>query len=215
MKLNFQQISNTENIYFFDAIRIYNESFPVNERQPLATIIKRLKENKSELFVGILNEEVVCMALLWNFIDLEFVLLDYMAVDEKYRNNKYGGVFFSFLSDRILNYHKHMVIEVENYLFGNNIEQRKKRINFYLNNGAYILKDTPYVLPSLDNTLSTEMLLMIAPRFNEDYIDTAIVEKLIIKLYKELYGKTQNDILLSSILSKMPDHIQLTNIINI
>ena len=164
-KLSFHQISNINDIYFEKAITIYDESFPSNEKQPLSLIRKRVTENISSLFVGLLNDKVACMALLWDFKDLEFVLLDYMAVDKEHRNNKIGAIFFKYLSDTINTCNKHMIIEAENYLFGNNRELRKKRINFYIKNGAFILRDIPYILPSLDGTVPTEMCLMISPRY--------------------------------------------------
>jgi len=87
-KLSFRQISNINDIHFEKAITIYDESFPSNEKQPISLIKKRVTETTSSLFVGLLNNKVVCMALLWDFKDLEFMLLDYMAVDKEHRNNK-------------------------------------------------------------------------------------------------------------------------------
>lgn len=211
MKLLFHQISNTNDIHFAKAINIYIESFPANERQPLSIVKKRIIEAKSNLFVGILNNEVICMALIWNFTTLEFALLDYMAVDKKYRNKKFGTDLFTFLSDKINSYNKYMIIEVENHLFGFNTEQRKKRINFYIRNGAYILNDIPYMLPSLNDTLPTEMILMMSPKYNKISINKLEIQKLIIQLYKELYGKTENDNLLNSILKKIPKKITFKN----
>ena len=211
MKLFFHQISNTNDIHFEKAINIYNDSFPANERQPLAIIKKRITEEKSKLFVGLLNNEVIGMALLWDFSDLEFVLLDYMAIAENYRNKKFGTDLFKFLTDNNYNYNKYMIIEVENYLFGINTEQRKKRINFYIRNGAYILKDLHYMLPSLDNTLPTEMILMMSPKYKKNNIEKMEIERLIKRLYVEVYGKTEEDNLLISILKEIPDKITFEN----
>ena len=211
MKLHIQQIVDTNDSHFLNAMRIYMDSFPDNERQPLPIIKTRIETGKSMLYVGLINEEVVCMALLWNFVDLHFVLLDYMAVMEKYRNNKFGAALFQFLSHSINSHNKYMVIEVENYLFGHNREQRKRRINFYVRNGAYLLNDTPYMLPSLDGTTPTEMLLMISPKYKKDYISNLELKNLITRLFIELYGKLENDFLLTSILGKIPDKITFKN----
>jgi len=210
-KLSFHQILDIHDINFTDAINIYNESFPSNEKQPISIIKKRITEATSNLYVGILNDKVVCMALLWNFIDLEFVLLDYMAVGKEHRNNKYGTKLFEYMTNTINNCNKYMVIEVENYLFGNNKDLRKKRINFYIRNGAYVLNEIPYMLPSLDDTLPTEMILMISPKYEKDIIGYEKIEKLIKRLYLDLYGKTENDHLLVSILKNTPDKISINN----
>ena len=210
-KLTFRQILNINDIHFGKAINIYNESFPSNEKQPLSLIKKRITEKKSNLFVGLVNEEVICMALLWDFKDLEFVLLDYMAVDKEYRNNKFGTCLFKFLSNKLNSRNKYMIIEVENYLFGNNKELRKKRINFYIRNGAYVLHEIPYLLPSLDGTHPTEMNLMISPKYRKEMINGDKIEKLITQLYIDLYGKTENNNLLLSILKNTPNKISFKN----
>jgi len=96
-------------------------------------------------------------------------------------------------------------------LFGNNVEQRKKRINFYIRNGAYLLKDTPYVLPSLDNTLPTEMSLMIAPKYKKDRLENKEIEIIFKLLYFELYEKTENDTQLHYIIKSIPSKVTLVN----
>lgn len=210
-QLSFRQIANINDFHFEKALAIYDESFPSNEKHPLSLIKKRVTEKTSSLHVGLLNDKVVCMALLWDFNDLEFVLLDYMAVDKEHRNNKIGAIFFKYLSDIIKTCNKYIIIEAENYLFGNNKEVRKKRINFYLKNGAFMLRDIPYILPSLDETVPTEMSLMISPRFKKDYMNFEKIEKLIKSLYINLYGKTENDTLLISILKNTPKKISQNN----
>jgi hypothetical protein len=210
-KLSFRQISNINDIHFEKSLIIYDESFPSNEKQPLSLIKKRVKETTSSLFIGLLNDKVVCMALLWDFKDLEFVLLDYMAVDKEHRNNKIGANFFKYLSITIKTCNKYMIIEAENYLFGNNKELRKKRINFYIKNGAFILREIPYILPSLDDTVPTEMFLMISPRYKNDSIDFEKIEKLIKFLFINLYNKTEKDPLLISILKNTPQKISQNN----
>jgi len=210
-ELSFHQILDINDIHFEIAINIYNESFPSNEKQPISLIKKRITELKSKLFVGLLNEEVIGMALLWDFKELEFVLLDYMAVAKEHRNNKYGTELFKYLTNTINDCNKYMVIEVENYLFGNNKDIRKKRINFYLRNGAYVLNEVPYMLPSLDDTLPTEMMLMISPKYQKDMIEFENIEKLIKKLYIDLYEKTEDNNLLVSILKNTPSKISFNN----
>ena len=104
-----------------------------------------------------------------------------------------------------------MVIEVENHLFGDNKDLRKKRINFYIKNGAYVLNEVPYILPSLDDTETTEMLLMISPKYEKDMIEFDKIEPLIKRLYLDLYGKTENNNLLISILKNTPNQITFSN----
>lgn len=210
-RLIFKQIFSTSDSYYDAAMLIYMEAFPASERQPLAKISERITAGKSQLFVGIIDEAIICMALLWDFNNTDFTLLDYMAVSEKHRSNHFGSKLFHFLVDKVKSNHKFIIIEVENYLFGENREQRKKRINFYLKNGSYLLEKVPYLLPSLDNSLPVEMQLMIAPKYKSAYIEKLEIENLIKRLYMEIYEKSEKDALLVSILKKIPNKINLVN----
>jgi GNAT superfamily N-acetyltransferase len=211
MDIIFRQVLSTADVYFLQAIQIYEESFPPNERQPLSILADRVNQSKSKLYVGLLNDEVVCMALLWDFVNMEFVLLDYMAVKKSHRNNKIGASLFKFLQEDLKKIKKYLIIEVENYFFGANQEQRKKRVNFYINNGAYLLKDVDYILPPLDGSSPTEMFLLLCPRYHKERIDKKDLEKLIIRLYLDLYGKDQHDVLLNKIVEKIPAQVSFEN----
>lgn len=211
MPLIFKQILDTKGIYYDEAMLIYQEAFPPSERQPLSKISERIAAGKSQLFVGIMDEAVICMALLWDFSHTDFTLLDYMAVSKKHRNNHFGSKLFHFLVDKVKSNHKFLLLEVENYLFGNNREQRKKRINFYLKNGSYLLENVPYALPSLDKSLPLEAQLMIAPKYKSPHLKKSEIENLIKRLYLEIYEKSENDALLVSVLKKIPNKINLVN----
>ncbi len=211
MLVKFQEILSVKNNYFKQAMLIYDEAFPSNEKHPIDLIQNRIINGHSKLFVGIIDGEVVCMSLIWNFNDLEFVLLDYMAVSSNYRNNNLGSQLFQFLSNRVRKLNKYMIIEVENYLFGSNTLERKRRINFYFKNGAYILEDFNYLLPSLDGTYPTEMILMVSPKYKEDILKGEQIKELVIRLYVDLYEKNTSDKLLNTIINRTPNKIKLNN----
>lgn len=78
-------------------------------------------------------------------------------------------------------------------------------------NGAYLLKDTPYLLPTLDNTLPTEMSLMIAPKYETNILGRNEIESIFKLLFFELYEKAESDFLLHSILKKIPYQVTLVN----
>ena len=211
MGIEFQEIVNVDEDYFHQAIQIYDEAFPSNEKQSLDIIKNRILERKSKLVVGIIESEVVCMSLIWEFDSLDFVLLDYMAVSKNHRNNNLGTQLFQYLSKIISGINKYMIIEVENYLFGNNSTERKRRINFYIQNGAHVLDNVNYILPSLDGTIPTEMMLMISPKYKNNSINSELVRDLISRLYIELYKRNEKDIVLIKMLKQLPNKIILNN----
>lgn len=209
MKFQYSLINNLNSPHFNDAMRIYLDSFPSNERHPIDTIKQRIQSGKQELYIGIDNENVVCIALLWYFDELNFILLDYFAVTEECRGKRIGSEFFRYLSDITSNKGKHLIMEVESPDVEPNSAGKVKRINFYLNNGAYILKDIPYTLPSLNGTVPTEMILMVVPLNAKTTFNKQQVFNLITHLYTDLYSKSENDTLLINLLQALPDQVKL------
>ena len=190
---------------------IYNEAFPSSERQSIITVVERVKSGQSKLFVGVVKERVVAMALLWNFKNSPFVLLDYLAIKNNCRGLEFGTQFFQFLVQMTIKNKQFLLLEAEHFQFGSNKEQRKKRIQFYIRNGAYLLSNITYILPSLDGTASTEMVLMIAPKPPREILEKESIKDLIQRLYLEIYEKESNDPVLISLLDKIPEQIELTN----
>lgn len=210
MQLQYSLINNLNSPHFNDAMRIYLDSFPSNERHPIDTIKQRIQSGKQELYIGIDNGMVACMALFWHFDELNFILLDYFAVTKECRGKRIGSEFFRYLSDITSNKGKHLIMEVESPNEEPNSADKVKRINFYLNNGAYILKDVPYTLPSLNGTVPTEMILMIVPLNAKTTFSKKQVSNLITHLYIELYSKTENDTTLINLLHILPNQVELS-----
>lgn len=206
----FSEIENSNSLYFDSAIKIYFNSFPPNERHSKKVIEERLNSGKSRLFVGLIQGEVVLMSLLFNLPDSTFILLDYMAVSSKFRGKNIGSKFISYLSHMFKETNKYLIMEVENPVYGDNKNERIKRIEFYKKNGAKLLTGVQYVLPPLDGKTTTEMSLMILPEYRNGKIGGAEVRELIIKIYKYVYNREYDDALLNSFINKISETIILT-----
>lgn len=207
--INFNEITNTEHVYFRDAVKIYSESFPSNERHSLEVIKKRVTNKSYRMFIGHLNNEAVFMALFWYLKNSNFILLDYMAVKEKYRNKGIGGRFvknvFSILEEK----NKYFILEVENPKYGDNREQRKRRVKFYKRLGAMEMKNTRYILPALSGGEPTEMLLMVFPKYTGGKISGKLVKSIILQIYREVYNRNEDDRLLNTFIHTIPDVVIL------
>jgi GNAT superfamily N-acetyltransferase len=210
LEIEFKQLHDTQGELFEQALVLYTESFPPNERHPLSVIKERIESGSSKLYVGILSGKVACMALIWHFKTVNFILLDYIAVGANYRSLKIGSVFLAFLIKEGIADGKTMVFEVEHPDFGENREDRLRRISFYLKNGAYIIDDFVYLLPPLDGSHPTEMLLMLYPAQPVDSLTPQSLRALVVSLYKELYGRSENDPLLLSFINNIPTSINLS-----
>jgi len=204
-----QEITSAADEHFNPAYDIYVEAFPETERHTREVIEQRLSTGQSRLFVGMINNEVVLMSLLFNLSSVKFILLDYMAVSRAYRGQKIGERFLQFISAMLKKENKFLVMEVEDPGYGDNKDQRVRRINFYKRSGAKILKDVNYILPSLNGTQPTEMQLMLLPASEDTIFNREIAQDLILRLYKEVYNRDKDDVLLNSFINKLPATIEL------
>ena len=205
--VEFSEIRDITHNDFKEAIKIYEESFPSNERQSIDTIKKRIKENLYQMFIGRSKDKVVFMALLYPLKNTDFILLDYIVTDENFRDKGIGTDFIKNILGKITP--KYLILEVENPNYGNNKEQREKRADFYKRLGAKEMKDVRYILPPLSGNIPTEMILMVLPEYGGGKMNGSLVKKLIVQMYKELYDRNENEDLLNSFVNDIKNPVEL------
>lgn len=211
MEPTFHIPENIHSTKFKEALNIYLQSFPSNERQEVSVIEQRVQNGLSLIFTAELSNKTMAFGLLWPFENSRFVLLDYLAVAPDHRQSRLGSALFRHMAKLVNEQGKTLVVETEHPEFGDNREERKKRLAFYFKNGCYLLKDVPYILPPLDGTLPTEMCLLVHPPDAVSCFTPEEIKQLSIRLYRELYGKNLNDATLQEIIHKLPSKITLLN----
>lgn len=205
----FDLITHSEDSVVRRALEIYAESFPANERHPLETIRSRIASGKNLLYVGQVDRDVVFMALLWPLKETSFTLLDFMATKTSHRGRGIASEFLAHMREKLSLCNQYFLLEVENPKFGDNQAERARRVRFYQNQGAQCLRDVRYILPALDNTTPTEMILMVFPKYFQPTILGTTVRQLIVRLYDELYSRSQQDPLLGTFLQTIPADVLL------
>lgn len=210
MGTEFYKIEDLSDARYDQAMEIYIQSFPPNERQNINLVRERIQSGVSDLYVGTRFNEVICFGMLWNFKSIDFVLLDYMAVKENFRGMKIGSELFQYLCDSVTRINKSFVFEVEHPAFGFNKREREKRINFYLKNGAFILDNFTYLLPPLHDSSPTEMILMVYPPGKKKEYSHKEIKELVISLYNDLYQRNSKDNLLQSFINTIPETITIS-----
>lgn len=127
--IKFKKIENKKTC--LDIKKLYIDSFPIEERVDFHKLFFGVFKN-FELYGLYKDKQLIGMAHFNNTIN--FVHLNYLAVDRKYQNQGYGTEIISWLKDKFNN--KTLVVDVEeldkNAL---NNENRIKRKNFYNKNG--------------------------------------------------------------------------------
>ncbi|MBR6536933.1 MAG: GNAT family N-acetyltransferase [Lachnospiraceae bacterium] len=111
---------------------LYTEAFPENERKPFAMIREKHREKRTDVWMIEQNDEFSGLAITMNSGDL--VLLDYFAISKEKRGNGLGGESLKILFEMYRE--KRFFLEVESLSVpADNIEERRRRKQFYLNNG--------------------------------------------------------------------------------
>jgi GNAT superfamily N-acetyltransferase len=207
--VEFLEVLDTSSEDFKKAMGIYIASFPENERRPVATIEMEMKSGISRLIIGRMGDRVVLMALLHPISGTSFVLGDYMAIDEEYRGLGIGAAFlnniFSILDDIEFNY---LLGEIESpYLEEDDL--RARRVEFFRRLGMKELKDVRYILPPLQGTLPTEMILMVLCKTEADCLNGGEVRDILRRVFRNIYARGEDDEILALILEGLPDTIKL------
>lgn len=141
--INSNNLANVEKLYY--------KAFPKDELKPFDLILQKQKEGSVEILA--IENDSVFVGLAITAIYKNLVLLDYFAIEEKFRNRKFGTRAFNLIKDRYSD--KKFFLEIENpeKLECENKLERLRRRNFYLKNGVV-------ELPYLVDLLGVEMKIL-------------------------------------------------------
>lgn len=135
--------------------------FAEEERKPLNSI-ERMWEQNQYFALGMFEKKqksLMGYAFFCSCMEKNMVLLDYFAMLEEQRGKGFGSVFLQHMQDILQESFCGILIETEDVLFAKNqleIEERERRNEFYLQNGAkktgitsriYDARYEVYVLP--------------------------------------------------------------------
>ena len=137
---------------FINIYKLYQSSFPIEEKKPFWLIIIGVFRKNFEVFsLENTSEEFLGLAITLNHKDL--VLLDYLAISTEIQSRGYGSKALSLLKEQYKNYRFFLEIENPYDYSAPNLSERQKRQKFYLKNGFF-------VLPFHTNLFGVEMELL-------------------------------------------------------
>lgn len=177
-----------ENEFF----NLYHLAFPSNERQSDTEILQRLNEGKYKALFAINDQnKLLGFALLFDLKYENWCFVDYLAISEEYRNQGLGGLLVTEIKQMIEKNNAQLILEAENPNFGIDRITKLKRIDFYMKNGFKVIKNFDYLMPSLDNTLPTQMLLLCY-NSSKSAIKMKQVFALIEAIYINIYHRNES-----------------------
>ncbi len=111
---------------------LYTSAFPKYERKPFWMIERKKKEGVMETLV--IEEEGEFAGLAISILFEDVILLDYFAIEPKFRSKGLGGRALQAVRDRYED--RRFLLEIERTdVKCDNVEQRIRRKKFYLRNG--------------------------------------------------------------------------------
>lgn len=159
--------------FFENFSRLLTSSFPENERRPMSSLKDIMeKEDRACCNVVLMDEVFVGMLLYWNFID--FVYVEYIAVDPDIRGGGLGARILSLLKETA---GVPLVLEVE----PPHNDLARRRIGFYERNG-FVLLDEPYFQPSYGMLPGLELKLMSSGKLRRN------IPSVISVIHENVYG---------------------------
>ncbi len=112
--------------------KLYMSAFPKEERKPFSAIVKMHRKNKADVWCC--RRENSFIGFVTVIIGEKSVLVDYFAVEEKYRGCGFGSEILRNILERYKG--KGVFAEIESaYEECENQKERLKRKSFYLRNG--------------------------------------------------------------------------------
>ena len=191
--LHLHPIKNQASPYWDSLVRIYLQSFPIDEQRPVESIARLFIEEPRYTMYAIVDADgerpkvigesqepranshsLLGLLTTWKFAD--FIYIEHFAIDPALRSQGYGS---EALKAFIQNLDKPLVLEAE----PPTDEMTRRRIRFYERIGL-TLYDYPYIQPAYtEESLPVELRLM-------GTIDTEAtpLDRVSDTLHREVYG---------------------------
>lgn len=174
-QIEHRRIRGTENPLYTSYIKLYEESFPWNERRDESSLLQKISSN--ECFVCnalLINDNFVGLFSYW---DLDgFYYVEHFAILPSMRGKQIGT---DVMSD-FLNHFNPVVLEVEHP----DNELAKRRISFYKHLGFCLLSPN-YIQPSYHIGQPDLPLFLLGTNANFD------LKQNVRKLYKIVYDRLE------------------------
>lgn len=156
-------------------------------------------------------DEIVGYAFIYEFIHLQAIWLDYIAIDNQLRGSGYGSLLFKKLRDWKQNGFIGLFIEVEipEDIEGFTRENQLRRICFYERLGAKRLP-IPYQLPTFNGGLP--MYLYFCPSSHVEKLPKEQIQEAISEVFDYIHSDVKNrDDILMEFYTWIEDEIYLSD----
>lgn len=197
----------------FDALyAIYCDSISVREQKSKAELSAMVSRPGYRFLLFEQNNAVIAFSISFVAADENFCLLEYMAVDARYRGRGVGSKLFGETIGSVYTKHAAMpiVVEIDSYRQSSpEHEVGRRRQNFYRRLGCRRIAGCAYILPLPGEGPPPDMDLFIHVPEPQPTIRRARLQRWLQKMYRDVYGCSADDPRISMMLRGVPDPIEL------
>lgn len=126
------------------ALRLYEQSFPSDERRERSRLIEVAKERKGQFVTSHIRWKGRFAGILYWWDFGSFVYIEHFAIDPHHRNAGLGGRALNQFTDRMRGVGKGVVLEAEPAYSG---DMARRRVEFYQRHGFEALTEFAYRQP--------------------------------------------------------------------
>jgi GNAT superfamily N-acetyltransferase len=196
----------------FDAFyAIYRVSFPLSEQKSYEELLRMGSLASYTIFTAQNDEEILGFCIMFHEHEVDFYLLEYMAIDAQKRSLGLGSKLFRTSIQHLIHTYglKPLVIEIDSPEKPSDEQHiREKREQFYRKQGARKIDSFDYILPlKSDETPPPMELLVYHPSLT--HITKEQLRCWLEALYSNVYGWDKDDVRIAVMLKNTPPILDL------
>ena len=179
----------------FDKIyAIYEKSFPLSEQKSKEFFRTLFEREDYSTFICQNQDEIEGFTIFYTPLALDFILLEYMAINGNIRSKGLGSKLFQYAISKLYKVDtKPMLIEIDSTKDSSeNWEINNKRADFYRKNGCRIVENFDYILGLKSEYIASKMQLMIYSP-NKEHIEKKNLKRYIEEIYLNVYNRSKDD----------------------
>ncbi|MDE3147883.1 MAG: GNAT family N-acetyltransferase [Acidobacteriota bacterium] len=209
-QLKIHRVQNSTEPEFAELVRIYSEAHPASERKSVA-MLSSMVERPEYLFQVVSQaNQVLGFAIVLCFVDSDACLLEYMAVERKWRSRGIGKFLFTELVKLQEISERYLLAEVDSDKAETaDKKDRTRRKDFYRRLGCREIEKICYIMPQVSSALPPAMDLLVYRRMLPDSIERTDLRKWLQSCYVQVYGKAESDPRIETMLKDLPAVLRL------
>jgi len=201
----------TNKAQFDDFYAIYCVSFPPSEQKSYAELLRMGHSSFYTIFTAQHDEKTIGFCILFHDTNVDFYLLEYMAIDAQKRSLGLGSALFLGSIEALIQKFgiKPLLIEIDSPEKPSDEQHtREKREQFYRKMGARKIDSFDYILPlKSDETPPPMELLVYHPALRQ--ISKECLKRWLEILYANVYGCDKDDVRIEAMLKHTPPILNL------